>query len=204
MRIAFRYWWVAAALASATGPVSAMDLNVFVPGDTIKAAEVNENFANLVDAIEGERTLAFPAPALGSNPDSPVITAFATGLRWQPDFSEGANLLIPKPTDWDGTTDVVLEVYFFPLSGAAGAVDFFIRPRAFDIGDIISDASSQSETPVPASGFLVLAKQSFTIEASRLSGGELWHITIQRGGGGETYPDDVVVVSVAHKYNVSY
>lgn len=57
--------------------------------------------------------------------------------------------------------------------------------------------------PTPNTVYVV-AKQSFSIPASSLSDGELWHMSIQRGGGGETYADDVVVVTVAVRYNASY
>ncbi len=204
MKRTLKHVAVALAAVLTTGFVSAMDLHVFVAGDTIKAAEVNENFAKLADAIEGEKTLAYTARALSYSPGSAVISDHGLGLLWKATFTGGGNLLIPKPTDWDGSSNVVLELYFYPDTAAAGAVEFFIRPRAFDVGDAWSDATSLSGAAVPVAGADVLAKQTFSVPATRLAGGELWHISFQRGGTGETYPDDVVLVSVVIKYNVSH
>jgi len=47
---------------------------------------------------------------------------------------------------------------------------------------------------------LLIQSQSFSIPASRFGAKELWVITVQREGSGETYTDDVILHSVELRY----
>ena len=144
--------------------------------------------------------LKFPANALNYDGASTIITQVVTGLRWQSNFASGAYVMVPRPADWDGTSNVELRLYFQTTSSASGNVDFFIRPRAFNPGDTFSDASSLSGTAVPVSSNLLIQSQSFSIPASRFGAKELWVITVQREDSGETYTDDVILHSVELRY----
>lgn len=200
MKSVLRYVVVASAAAVFFSTASAIDFNVFVPGDTIRAAEMNENFSNIEAALEQDKTLMFPAWALSHSIGGTTVTDTNTGLLWEASFSGGATLVIPRPGDWDGASPVTLDLYFYPQTSAAGSVNFFLRPRSFEVGEAWSDASSMDGTPVATAGLSVLAKQSISIPASRFGDGELWYITMQRGGTGETYPDPIILLSVALTY----
>lgn len=204
LRKALRYAAVVGVVALFASNASAIDFNVFAPGDTIRSSEVNENFDKLGAALEQDRTLVFPAASLSHSTSGTVVSDFNTGLLWEASFTGTAILAIPRPADWDGQSAVTLDLYFYPQTSASGSVDFFIRPRAFDVGEAWSDTGTIGATPVDAEGQSVLAKQSFTIPAHSFGAGELWYITMQRGGAGETYADAVILLSVGLTYTPGY
>jgi hypothetical protein len=155
---------------------------------------------NLVPATR-TRTISFPANALNYANGGTIISQSDNGLRWSSDFSQGANLILQRPDDWDGTTDVVMNLYFYPTTSTSGIVDFFIRPRAYNPGEHTwADAVSLDGVAVPVSGSSAIKKQTFTIPASKFGSRELWVITIQNKGSEATYPDTVVVMAVSLTY----
>ena len=109
---------------------------------------------------------------------------------------------MPRPTDWDGTTDVTMRLWFYPYTATAGYVDWFIRPRAWSAGSTVGDvASINGNAPVYVSQANVLKEQFFTIPAARLNTGLMWYITLQRFSSLETYRDDVVLMAVELSYS---
>jgi hypothetical protein len=80
-------------------------------------------------------------------------------------------------------------------------VDFFIRPRAYDPGDIYADASSVGASAVDVSQSLRVQVQTFTIPAARFGSKALWMISLQRGGTEETYLDDLILLALEMRYN---
>jgi hypothetical protein len=130
-----------------------------------------------------------------------AIDEAAVGLRWAATFSGAAFLNIPKPSDYAGG-DVELAIWFYPETAGAGDVDFFIRPRSYDVGDLFSDVASAGATPVTVATDLEVKKQVFTVAADRL-GKEFWVVTMQRGGSGETYAGNVIVMGVGITYTAS-
>ena len=159
----------------------------------------------LITATTPNRTIRFPAKALNFPNTFPTITQTATGLRWKSSFGIPAYLMVAKPNDWDGTSDVILNLYFQTTTSASGNVRFFIRPSSFNAGDTYGPASSLSGAPVAVSGINKINRQSLTIPASLFGSKSLWVITIQREGpapdGTETYTDDVILLSVELGYS---
>ena len=150
------------------------------------------------------RTISFPANALNYDKTSLIIRQFNDGLQWSRDYSNGAFLILSRPDDWDGTSDVVMHLYFYPLTATSGDVDFFIRPRAFTPNvDSWYDLGSINGGPVPVAGALAIKEQTFIIPASSFGSKALWYITIQNEGAGSTYPDDVVVMAVSLTYTAT-
>ena len=152
------------------------------------------------DADVSDRTVAlsFPAHALNHAPGT-VITDFGSGLRWQANYPEGAYLMVRRPLDWDGVSDVTMHLWLFSMTGNAGYVQFFIRPRSYVSGNTFGDTSSIDAARSYVSVAYTIIDQTVTIPAFRLAG-DLWVITMQRGGTQETYPDDVILLSVALHY----
>jgi hypothetical protein len=147
--------------------------------------------------VDRMRTISMPANSLNYQSTTTIITQEGLGLRWQQHYAASAFLIIEKPDDWDGESDVTLTLFFFPTTSASGDVAFFIRPRAYNPGDKHQDASSMSSDPVAASGQWIVDRQIFTIPASRFGGKSLWVISIQNQGTGSTYTDDVILMSVS-------
>ncbi|MDT3680896.1 MAG: hypothetical protein ROY82_00270 [Truepera sp.] len=180
----------------------AVDLETFTAGEVIRAADVNANFEALRAAVDGTRSVSFPANALNFDPTSTVITAVPLGLSWQHSFAGPAFLAIQRPLDWDDTASVQLDLYFSPTTSAGGNIAFFIRPRSYEPGDALIDATSMDAPAAAAAGYRVFAKQTFTIPASVFDG-ELWIVSLQRDStGADTYSDDVILHSVALTYEV--
>lgn len=201
----------------ADGAVTTADLannsvtSIKITDGTVALADLANNSVNgskIVDGSVGDaeiqdRTIkiGFPANALNHNTGGLISQAYLYGLRWVSNYTESAGLIIPRPTDWDGTSDVTMRLWFYPTTSTAGYVNWFIRPRSWSAGSSISDAASVSGTMVNVNQANILREQLFTIPASTLNPGILWFITVQRYGTGETYRDDLILMAVELSYN---
>jgi len=220
-RIAHVAYAIRAENAGNADKVDGLDAAAFAPaGHTHSGAEIVDGSIGAADLANGAVTSAaladesiseadiqnyvkvmgFPASALSFEPTGTTITQVANGLQWQATFSGGAFLIVPKPLDWDGVSDVTLRLYFRTTTATSGNVAFFIRPRAYNPGDIFADISSIGATPVAVAQTSLIQDQAFTIPATRFGDKRLWVITIQNQGTGSTYPDAVVVMSADLSY----
>lgn len=147
--------------------------------------------------------LTYPANALNYDKASTILTQMYSGIRWQASYLNPAYLIVQKPEDWDGKSDVTLRLFFYTNTTPApgNSVQFFIRPRAYNFGDPWGDASGLSAGAAPVTSNREVAEQVFTIPASRFGSKTQWVITLQRGGSEETYADDVILTSVALEYH---
>lgn len=149
------------------------------------------------------RNLSLPATVLSFEPTSTIIAPTTLGLRWQSNFANSAFLSLPRPADWDGTSNVVMRLYFQTTTSNSGNVQWFIRPRAFAPGDTFVDTSSQlpdALTTVPVGSLLKIFDQTFTIPATRFGGKPLWMISLQRAATNETYTDDLILSAIELTY----
>ncbi len=168
---------------------------------THTGTDIADGTVTSADIEDFSRTIGFPANALNYEAAGSYITQFATGLTWQFHYAQPAYLTIPRPADWDGTSDVIMHLYFVPTTNTTGYVQFFIRPRAKDPGDYNSDASSIADDPVYLSGsYNIVQEQVISIPASSFGSKALWIIAMQRDGSEATYPDDITLLSVALDY----
>lgn len=167
---------------------------------TVKVADESITAADIQNRL---RNLSFPARVLSFEPTSTIIVPTALGLRWQASFSNSAFLSLPRPADWDGSSNVVMRLYFQATTSNSGNVQWFIRPRAYAPGDTFADTSSQlpdAITPVPLGSVLKVFDQAFTIPASRFGSKPLWVITLQRAATNETYTDELILFAVELTY----
>jgi hypothetical protein len=169
--------------------------------NAVTSAKIQNGSVGAAQLEDVSRTISFPAHSLNYDHTSTIISSYSTGLRWKPSFASNSILCIAKPSDWDGSSNVLFRVHFYSLSSAAGNVDFFIRARAYNPGDTWADASSVSTTPVANTAANRVGEQVFTIPSNRFGTKGLWVITLQNQSSGSTYPDDVVVTAVSLTYN---
>jgi len=171
--------------------------------NAVTSAKVADESLTAADIQNRLRNLSFPATALSFEPSSTIIVPTALGLRWQASFSNSAFLTLPRPADWDGTSNVVMRLYFQATTSNSGNVQWFIRPRAYAPGDTFADATSQvpdALTPVPFGSVLQVFDQAFTIPATRFGNKPLWVISLQRAATNETYTDDLILFAVELSY----
>jgi hypothetical protein len=152
------------------------------------------------DIQDRRQTISFPANALNYRPGS-IINEDAAGLVWAYDDAESAYLIISRPADWDGESDVEMRLYFLPTITSRGNVHFFVQPRAFNPGDVFEKAEELSDDPVQVLQMNTVREQVITIPAPFFEEGALWAISIRRAGWESTYRYDVVLMSVALSYN---
>ncbi len=169
--------------------------------NSVDSSKIVDGSVGNADIQDRTMKIGFPANALNHNTGGLISQYFSSGLRWQSNYTESAGLTLPRPTDWDGTTDVTMRLWFYPLTATAGYVDWFIRPRAWSAGSAIIDVASISGTAAYVNQASVLKEQIFTIPAARLNTGLMWYITLQRFGSSETYRDDVILMTVELSYN---
>jgi hypothetical protein len=175
--------------------------NADLAASSVDSVKIVDGSVTSADIQDRTMKIGFPANALNHNTGGLISQYYSGGLRWQSNYTEAAGLTLPRPTDWDGTTDVTMRLWFYPLTATAGYVDWFIRPRAWSAGNSVVDAASVSGTAVYVNQASVLKEQLFTIPASRLNTGLMWYITIQRDGSSETYRDDALLMAVELSYN---
>jgi hypothetical protein len=185
----------------------------FQSGEPAYASEVNSNFDTLKAAINDNdgritslmspvtRTVSFPAASLSFN--STFITEDGWGLLFPASFEGEARLVFRAPPDYSGG-DVTFSVFFLTTSSTSGIVSFFIRPTSYDSEDLFADPGDIQSTGVSVSAASTYYQQNFTIPASRLTKAWWALYAVQRGGTGETYPDDARLVSVSFTYNALY
>jgi hypothetical protein len=161
---------------------------------THTGAQITDGSITAGDIADRVRNISFPANALNHAADSTIITNYEGGLRWKANYQNAAYLMLAKPADWDGSSAVTLNLHFYGL-GSTGNVDFFVRPRSYTPGNLFADAISVNSSAVPLTQFTQIGEQSFTVQASALAN-RLWVFTLQRGGTGETYTSDVVLMAV--------
>lgn len=174
----------------ADGSIALADL----ANSSVTSNKIADGSITSADIQDRLRNIPFIANSLNFDKASTVISQTGNGLKWQSNYSSGAFVVIPKPLDWDETSNVTMSLHFMSTTNSAGVVAFFIRPRSFNPGETFSDASSLnpvSNISIPANSIHKVYKQSFTIPASRFGTKGLWVISIQRGGTGETYSDDL-------------
>jgi hypothetical protein len=148
------------------------------------------------------RTLSFPAGEISIDLNNGVITPTAKGLLWRKSYTRAAYLSIARPDDWDGVSNVSFTIYFQPMNSSSGNVSFFIRPRAYNIGDQFVDAPSLDATSVPVGGLTYAVKaQTFMISAATFGTKSLWVISIQNEGTGSTYTGEVTLNAVTLAYS---
>jgi hypothetical protein len=174
-----------------------------IPDNSVTSSKIVNGTITAADIQDRVRQISFPANALNFSATSTILSQTNFGILWKASFTNAAFLTIPKPSDWVNTSDVTFNIYFMVKSNSGGDVRFFIRPRSFNYGDSYSDAASIgaiSNVNIPANSFNKIYYQTFTIPYSRFGTKSLWLISIQRQAAGETYPDDLELLSVELLY----
>ena len=168
--------------------------------NAINSAKITDGSITSADIADYSRTVPYPANSLAYNPGGANIQPTFAGLRWA-NAADGAYLILPRPADWDGTSDVTFRLLFYPESNTSGNVQFFMRPRVYNVGDTFQDTSGILSNIA----YVALANQynelQITIPAARFGSKAWWYLVIQRNASVTgAYPDDVTVMTVAMTY----
>ena len=165
-----------------------------------------------VDIIDGSvtsddiedytRVLYFPAQVLADDPANTVIQSHFDGLIWQNIETRAVNLIISRPADWDGASDVNVRLFFYSTTAIAGNVQFYIRPRVYDPGDTPLDVAAVLSTITSVSQIFQYNEVLISIPASRFGTKAWWYLVFQRNADVQSfYPDDVVLMTVSLSYS---
>lgn len=174
--------------------------SVGVDGALVCAATVPEGSVTSDEIGDVTRTIVLPARTISFNPIG-GITPENGGVRYPLDNVTSA-VSIPRPSDWDGASDVTIRILFDTESSNLGDVQFYLRPRIYDSGDPFTDVVAHLTDRAAMTG----TPESFhevrvTIPADAFGTKAWWNIGMQRQDDGEgLYPDGVVVHSLAIEY----
>ena len=167
--------------------------------NTVASANIVDESIVAADIHDRQRNIIFPANALNYDKSSTILSQSYIGILWESDATNGAYLIIPKPLDWDEASNVTMKLFFRVETNNSGVVVFFIRPRAFNSSETYADATGilpVSNVTVPVNSLYKIYEESFTIASTRFGTKNMWIITIQRNGTGETYVDNVHLLCV--------
>lgn len=174
-----------------------------IANNAVTGAKIADETITAADIQNRQRNIVFPANALNYDKGSSILTQDAYGIYWKSNFADGAYLTIPRPLDWVGTSNVILKLHFMKGGATGGVVNFFIRPRSYNPGDSYADAPAQfpdSPVTVAAGTDHRIYTQTFTIPYSKFGTKNLWVISIQRKGSGETFTGDLILMAVEIVY----
>ena len=155
---------------------------------------------NTVGNLGITRTISIPAAAMSFDSSDPIVV-HTRGLLWSAVTSGGTQLAVKAPADYAGG-DITFSIFFQTTTATTGVVNFFLRPHGYVSGEgQVGPGSNLCESVAVSgsSGFGNVYEQRCTIAENRLIG-DWWHTTMQRGGTGATYEDDVIVWGVAFEY----
>lgn len=171
-----------------------------------KVGTIAENQVGDTQIQDMSRSFTVPAGSLSFNPASSYISISGRGLTFKSTYSALCCGLVSIPADWDGISDITIDVLFSGTTPTllSGNACFFLRVTGRNSGDNLTDPGSTSSSAVNVTGgnFMKLYKQTFTVPVANIAGKEFLHFySIQRGGTGETCTDDLELLAVRINYN---
>jgi len=181
------------------GTITLSDLSAEVIEDISGVAEIPDGSITADHIEDYRKTISFPAKVLAY--DSDIIRENNDGLLWDFTWDGGAELIISRPYDWDGVSNVDLHLYFMTNTTKFGRVEFFIRPAGIDPGSSSFISAESISNGTVTVGAEKIYKQSFSITASKFGSKELWSTTIQRKGDDATYSDQITLITLSLTYN---
>ena len=165
-------------------------------------SDIVDNSLTADDLSDRSRTVSIPAGLLSRDPTNPVITENGFGLLWDGSGLATTTVMMAPPDDWNGTGHLTVSVYFYPTTGNAGEVDFFMRAIGYAPGDTVSSPQVFNADAVPVGTAFVLTKQVFTIPTATLTE-DVWFLLLQRPGSQETYAGDLVLMALTVTYDAA-
>ena len=142
-----------------------------------------------------ERTLLFPANGLAGSAET-----VSTGRLFQHDSFQSVTFIIKKPRDWNGTSDITLEMMARGLG--LGSETFRIEVADFDDGDVIDIGANQFNTVSSNRLYQdVGSNRVFTtiIPAQHVQQ-DWWGISMRRNNSAGTNQATIILTSVALTY----
>ena len=79
-------------------------------------------------------------------------------------------------------------------------MQLYVRPRVYDPGDTSYEVNGITSELVPVSQAFRFGQMTITIPAAQFGTKSWWYLVIQRDTIGPTYPDEVVITTVAIGY----
>jgi hypothetical protein len=138
-----------------------------------------------------------------------IKTSMVSGtpsLNFKKNKTGRASWTIPVPTDWDGTSDIEVEVIWSAEDASAGNVEWRLEYKALSLTELASGASTTDDYTQAASGTADelqgtggnLAISAGTVQTSD----DIIVINVVRRGtaGGDTYAKDAQVHLVKYRY----
>ena len=199
----------------ASGAVESIDIadNTVTQADiansAVGTAEIENNSITAADIADYSKTMGFTAGAFVTPDGSAVVVEDRGGISFANSFSGSAVLALPRPQDWNGSSDVVMQLFARTRDTGSGTAQFFIRPRSYDDNDLFFDASSIVTNVVnfasSAGSFGRHREFTVTIPSNRLQD-DWWYITLQRDdtpASGTPYTDDVIIVAASLTYTAT-
>lgn len=143
--------------------------------------------------------LSFPAPSFLAS----TIVLGSIGLTYPSDTNAGTKLVIRRPINWDGQSDVQLTL--LTLASGPGTAQFFARPENYNDSDVdvgVSSINTGIESFTQSSQY---KEFSLTIPAASLLK-SWWSISVARvqsNGTTVTLDNDISLISATLRYSAS-
>ena len=142
-----------------------------------------------------ERTLLFDASGMAGGAEQA-----STGRLFPHDSFQGVTLFIKKPRDWNGTSDITLEMMARGLG--LGSETFSVEVADFDDGDVIGIGANQFNTTSTNRLFQDVGSNrvfTATIPAQHAQQ-DWWRISMRRNNAAGTNQSTIILTTVALSY----
>jgi len=128
-----------------------------------------DEFGN-ISKYNPTKEINFPAQVLSRVPNNTDIRPETYGLLWKNNFGSAAWLAIRRPVDWDNVSDIILTVYFIPITAATGTAAFSARHSDYNLGDnILNNDLNVNSALVTTTGSFEIHKAKIILPAFQLS-----------------------------------
>ena len=165
---------------------------------THSGSSIDDESITSADIANTQRQIMFPATTLSFA--DPLVWEI-DGIRW-PNVLSGASLVIPRPTDWDGTSAVSITIFLQARTNNPGNIQFFVRPRTYAPGDEFDDVTGTVSNIISVNNDQnVYQELTISIPAERFGSKPWWYLVLQRNPSvTNAYPDNVNVLTMVVNY----
>jgi len=148
------------------------------------------------------RSIYYSHNTFSDNSSVNIVAPNGAGYVFENNFTEALKGSIAVPSDWDGTSTLFAEVFFYQQTTAPGSAGFFLRVAGIAAGESYTTDPGSTNGTLPTMSTIpgTLHKQTFSLPSSISADDDfIRFFGIQRNTVG-THTDNIVFVGLKLRY----